>query len=130
MVLNKSDLASRDARLVEARGCERGRATAGGLAVSALTGAGLDGLLLHLQDTIAARLERTAEVALPTQARHRTALIDCMTALARATDRQTGDAELFAEELRLASDALGRITGKVDAEAVLGLIFGRFCIGK
>lgn len=38
--------------------------------------------------------------------------------------------ELVAEELRAAADALGRITGRVDAEAVLGIIFGRFCIGK
>ena len=39
-------------------------------------------------------------------------------------------AELVAEELRTALDALGDITGKADAEEVLGAIFGRFCIGK
>ena len=39
-------------------------------------------------------------------------------------------AELGAEDLRRAADALGRLTGMVDAEDVLGQIFGRFCIGK
>jgi tRNA modification GTPase len=38
--------------------------------------------------------------------------------------------ELFAEELRLAHDELGRITGAFTADDLLGEIFGRFCIGK
>jgi tRNA modification GTPase len=38
--------------------------------------------------------------------------------------------DLFAEELRLAHDALGSITGKVSVEDLLGAIFSRFCIGK
>ena len=38
--------------------------------------------------------------------------------------------ELFAEELRLTQLALGRITGEVSADDVLGAIFARFCIGK
>ena len=38
--------------------------------------------------------------------------------------------ELQAEELRLAQQALGRITGEVSADALLGEIFSRFCIGK
>ncbi len=40
------------------------------------------------------------------------------------------DIELRAEDLRQAAHALGRITGRVDVEDVLGEIFGRFCIGK
>ncbi|MFM6987187.1 MAG: tRNA uridine-5-carboxymethylaminomethyl(34) synthesis GTPase MnmE, partial [Arenimonas sp.] len=39
-------------------------------------------------------------------------------------------AELAAEELRLAHDAVGSITGTMDADALLGRIFGSFCIGK
>jgi len=38
--------------------------------------------------------------------------------------------EFFAEELRLAQEALGSITGRVSADDLLGEIFGRFCIGK
>ena len=38
--------------------------------------------------------------------------------------------DLFAEELRLAHDALGEITGKVDPDELLGKIFSNFCIGK
>ena len=38
--------------------------------------------------------------------------------------------DLLAEELRLAHDALGTITGRISADALLGEIFGRFCIGK
>ena len=41
-----------------------------------------------------------------------------------------GEHELRAEDLRLAAQALGRITGRVDVEDVLGEIFARFCIGK
>jgi tRNA modification GTPase len=37
---------------------------------------------------------------------------------------------LFAEELRLAHDALGEIVGRFTPDALLGEIFGRFCIGK
>ncbi len=42
----------------------------------------------------------------------------------------TAAPELKAEELRLAADALGRITGRVDVEDLLDRIFSRFCIGK
>jgi tRNA modification GTPase len=38
--------------------------------------------------------------------------------------------ELRAEDLRRAGDALGRITGRVDVEDVLGEVFKRFCVGK
>ena len=38
--------------------------------------------------------------------------------------------ELFAEDLRLAQKALGEITGETTADDLLGVIFGRFCIGK
>jgi tRNA modification GTPase len=38
--------------------------------------------------------------------------------------------DLFAEELRLAQERLGEITGKFGADELLGVIFGRFCIGK
>jgi tRNA modification GTPase len=47
---------------------------------------------------------------------------------AAATQRKA--LELFAEELRLAQEALRSITGEFSADDLLGEIFGRFCIGK
>jgi tRNA modification GTPase len=43
---------------------------------------------------------------------------------------ERGSDELLAEELRLAARALGRLTGRVDVEDVLDVIFRDFCIGK
>jgi len=43
---------------------------------------------------------------------------------------QLNSAELVAEELRLAQDALGTITGEFTPDDLLGEIFSRFCIGK
>ena len=60
--------------------------------------------------------------------RHREALQDCQLALARALIAP--EAELMAEDLRLAARALGRIMGRVDVEDILDVIFGEFCIGK
>ena len=63
-----------------------------------------------------------------TRARHRQALLDCHAALLRA--ESAGAAELVAEDVRLAARSLGRITGRVDVEEVLDVIFREFCIGK
>jgi tRNA modification GTPase len=47
-----------------------------------------------------------------------------------AASAQSRSAELFAEELRLAQNALAAITGEFTADDLLGEIFARFCIGK
>ncbi len=63
------------------------------------------------------------------RARH----MDALGRTARHLDeaaRQSTHLELFAEELRLAQDALGEVTGTFTADDLLGEIFGRFCIGK
>ena len=72
-----------------------------------------------------------AEVPL-TRLRHRVALMDSADALARAATEGpgTGDSELVAEDLRVAARALGRVTGRVDVEDLLDVIFNDFCIGK
>jgi tRNA modification GTPase len=62
------------------------------------------------------------------QARHVAALIDASAALSAAIDAPLP--ELRAEDLRLSMRALGRITGDVDVEGILDLVFGNFCIGK
>lgn len=94
--------------------------------LSAKTGAGLDALLDALQGAAAARM--AGEGAGLTRQRHRAALTACRLALGRAM--AAAEPELIGEDLRLASRELGRITGRVDVEDLLDLIFSEFCIGK
>jgi tRNA modification GTPase len=96
------------------------------LPVSVLTGEGLDALLARLKREVAARL--TGEGPALTRARHREALDETLAALRRAGTAAAP--ELLAEDLRLATRALGRITGRVDVEDLLDVIFREFCIGK
>jgi tRNA modification GTPase len=101
----------------------------GAIAISANTGQGLDALVARITAIAAERLSQQGGPPL-TQERHRALLGDCLSSL---KDFQSGDPdapELRAEDLRRAAHALGRITGRVDVEDVLGEIFGRFCIGK
>jgi tRNA modification GTPase len=97
------------------------------LAVSALGGEGMETLLAALESAVA---ERFAGGAVPvfTRERHRAAARDCLAALERFAGHD--EIELAAEELRLAGRALGRITGRIDAEELLDVIFRDFCIGK
>ena len=118
-VLNKIDLLAGPAPTAIA-----GHAALG---VSCLTGAGIDGLLETLAEEIERHYPAGSAPAL-TRARHRHAVVECREALARAVAVPAD--ERLAEELRLAAHALGRITGRVDVEAVLDLVFRDFCIGK
>jgi tRNA modification GTPase len=68
---------------------------------------------------------------LVTRARHRHALEETLAALKRAmAPEMAGREDLLAEELRMAANALGRLTGRVDVEDILDVIFRDFCIGK
>jgi tRNA modification GTPase len=100
-----------------------------GLAVSALTGQGLDALENRLAEIAASRLGAT-DTAAPvlTRARHREALKDAHAALLRA--RSLDVAELIGEELRACAAALGRIVGRTGVEDLLDVLFAEFCIGK
>jgi len=98
----------------------------GALGVSALTGAGITELIVALSARIAADYDPAAPVL--TRARHREALEIARDALRRALDAPL--AELRAEDLRMAWRSLGRITGAVDVEDLLDVIFADFCIGK
>ena len=64
-----------------------------------------------------------------TRARHRVELEAAQAALERFGEPSLSP-ELKAEELRLAARHLGRLTGRIDVEEVLGVIFAEFCIGK
>jgi tRNA modification GTPase len=118
LVLNKADLSPAPLQAISGHQL---------IAVSALTGTGLSDLLAALMER-AAGLLASGDQPVLTRLRHRTALEDCREALARG--QSIGPVELKAEELRLATRALGRITGRVDVEDVLDLIFREFCIGK
>lgn len=98
--------------------------------LSAVTGQGIDQLIAALADYAAKNLA-TSESGIVTRARHRHALEETERALCRALDKAAADhEELLAEELRAAATHLGRLTGRIDVEDVLDVIFSEFCIGK
>ena len=100
------------------------------LSISALTGVGVEALTVALSSYAKTYFAAT-ESAVITRARHRHALEETVAALDRALARDhSTDEELIAEELRSAATALGRLTGRVDVEDILDVIFRDFCIGK
>ena len=113
-VRNKIDLASVGA--------------AEGISLSAKTGEGIDRLVAELKARAREALVAGAESPAVTRARHRAELEGALAALERS--RTAGPSELKAEELRIAARHLGRLTGNIDVEEVLGAIFSEFCIGK
>jgi tRNA modification GTPase len=117
---NKSDLAGHAAS----------REVAGGrvaLWLSAKTG---DGMSLLEQELLrVAGWQAGAEDVFMARERHLLALKEARAHLLEAQARQA-QAELLAEELRLAQEALGSITGEFTPDDLLGEIFSRFCIGK
>jgi tRNA modification GTPase len=98
------------------------------LVVSVKSGAGMSAFLDHLEEAVKSRLESHGAAPALTRARHRAAIEDCAACLGRSL--QAPALELMAEDLRLAARALGRITGRVDVEDLLDVIFRDFCIGK
>lgn len=119
LVYNKADLLTGESISdVEMHGC---------VFVSAKTGEGLENLLSRLLDAVGWRDHESG--AFMARERHLRAL-----QLAQAHLNQAkivlASAELFAEELRLAQNALNEITGEFTSDDLLGEIFSRFCIGK
>lgn len=97
------------------------------LPISCTGGEGLEALMDTLVSLAEARWT-PGEGAVVTRARHRQALEDCCGALQRIV--AGGSEELVAEDLRVAAQALGRISGRVDVEEILDVVFRDFCIGK
>jgi tRNA modification GTPase len=99
--------------------------------ISAVTGKGVEDLVAALV-RFAGETFRHSEPALVTRQRQRTRLSEVLGALRDAVRKaeQGAGEELVAEDLRHALTALGRLTGRVDVEEVLDVIFREFCVGK
>lgn len=102
------------------------------LHLSTRTGEGMAELLAALAMHLAGLMESGEGTPPLTRARHREALQQALTHIQSAIHalQNKGAPELLAEELRLSARALGRITGRVDVDDVLDVIFRDFCIGK
>jgi len=99
------------------------------------SGIGLDALRAALRAAAGASADthggEGGEGAFSARARHVEAIQRAGLHLRQASAQlRAGHGELAAEDLRLAQDALGEITGRVSADALLGRIFSSFCIGK
>ena len=129
ILINKVD----DATLADIPDVWRGASVEGDglelpvLAISAMTGQGMESLLQLLETRVKEGLDFAGPVPL-TRLRHRRALESASDHLDRGL--QTDIAELAAEDVRLAVREIGKITGRVDVEDLLDIIFGDFCIGK
>lgn len=120
LVENKMDLGS---------GLSRNNNDEPVLRVSTRTGDGIDCLIEHLSALLQRRfgdMESSLLVSNRQTTAARRSIRHLNDALAASPDRL----ELKAEEVRRASEEIGRLTGKVDVEEWLGQIFSRFCIGK
>ena len=120
VVANKIDLAGLPAGRVEAGGRVR-------LQVSARSGEGVE--LVRQELLRIAGWHAHGEDVILARERHLLALREALRHV-EAAGTQLGALELFAEELRLAQEELGTITGEFSADDLLGVIFARFCIGK
>ena len=118
-VFNKTDLMARNLPNMV------GKCSA--IPVSCKTGAGLDRLMEELRLKAEQMMVGNGSPIISRQ-RHRESLAACHKALVRFG--LANEPELAAEELRHAVHALGRITGRVDVEDILDLVFQEFCIGK
>ena len=98
--------------------------------VSGKTGAGIDKLIAHIETDLR---NKSARVGVAMRERHRIALLQGCDALNTAIgmmDSGIGMSDIIAEEIRTAVRATESLTGRVDVEDLLDVIFSSFCIGK
>ncbi len=119
-VHNKIDVSQESAKVVDINGDTH-------IYLSAKTGEGLDALKEKLLHRVG--YQQNSEGIFMARTRHLDALRIVDTHLQNST-KQIGSAELVAEELRLAQEALSGITGAFTPDDLLGEIFSKFCIGK
>ena len=99
------------------------------LSVSSKTGFGLAKLKRAIRDRIQERVGSSSSL-MPARDRHKKRLEETLNYVSEALKSEGSELAIRSEFLRLAATSLGRITGKVDVEDLLGIIFSEFCIGK
>ncbi|WP_454701402.1 tRNA uridine-5-carboxymethylaminomethyl(34) synthesis GTPase MnmE [Agrobacterium burrii] len=99
------------------------------LSISAKEGHGLDELRSVIIQEINNRVG-AGQTLVPARARHKKRLEETLNYVSDALESEAMDLAIRSEYLRLAATSLGRITGRVDVEDLLGVIFSEFCIGK
>ena len=118
LVMNKIDL-----------GVDQGKIPDGAVCISAKTGEGIDALLEKLKKISGNDIDFEGNFSART--RHLTAIAKAKSHLSQVQESlQSMTLELVAEELRLALNELGTITGQILPDDLLGIIFSKFCIGK
>ena len=108
------------------------------LAISAITGQGLDALRQKIAERLADRAVALGGEVLALGERHIEAINQSVTALYEARQmlalqrdaHALADMELIAGVMRQALDALGRISGQITPDEVIGRVFATFCVGK
>jgi tRNA modification GTPase len=90
---------------------------------------GLDNLLAALKATLKT-IDVVDDIAVPTRRRHVELLQNSAKQLDFTLEYTDQPIEIKSEYLRLAQDMLGKITGRVNVEDLLGVIFSEFCVGK
>ena len=125
-VMNKVDLISQ--RSPTTATSNNNESSANQIRTSALTGEGIDEIRKRLLTSFG--WERVSEAQFMARERHLRALLATGEHLDNAVTGQVLGLEILAEELRLAQQSLGEITGVVTADDLLGEIFSSFCIGK
>lgn len=104
-----------------------GRHVSSNLSISVKTGEGIQQLISRLTEIA----EQAGDAVIPTAPASERQMHLLKTVRAELDRAKLAlEAELTAEHLRLAADALGRMTGEIGTEEVLGAIFANFCIGK
>ncbi len=97
------------------------------LTISAKQKQGLDVLLNKIVEQIENRFTSNSNLLI-TRTRYREALNEVLFFLKQFNLQK--EIELAAEDIRLASRELGKITGRIEVDDILDKIFGSFCIGK
>ena len=103
----------------------------GAIAVSAKTGAGIDQLREQIARDLQA-LPESSQTPFSARARHLDAMRRALNAIQNALRQLQAEAplELAAEDLRIAQQCLGEITGEFTPDDLLDYVFREFCIGK